>query len=208
MRRDPRATERALRELAADQAGYFTAGQALALGYTYRQQHFHRGRGNWHRVDRGLFRIPDFPVSSRADLVRWTLWSRDRRGCPQAVVSHETALAVHELGDVMPRSIHLTVPHGFRKRAPRGIVLHRGEVGPRAREEHTGFRVTTPLRTLLDLAEDAVSPEHLTAAIRDALATGRVRRGRLQRASVSEAARARLHEALIAVRDVTWKRSA
>lgn len=199
MRRDPRATERALRELAADQGGYFTAGQALTLGYTYRQQHFHRQRASWRAVDRGLFRLPDFPASPHEDLIRWSLWSRDQRGRIQAVVSHETALAVHEIGDIMPRAAHLTVSRGFRKLIPKGIVLHRGEVSPSEREQHTGFWVTTPLRTLLDVAESALSPEHLTAAIRDALERGLVREVRLRRAHMSEAARARVQEALLAI---------
>ena len=203
MRRDPRATERTLREFASDQAGYFTAAEALALGYTYRQQHFHRMRGNWRRVDRGIFRLPDFPASPNENLVRWVLWSRDRRGRPQAVVSHDTALRVHELGDLMPRAIHLTVPQGFRKRTPRGIVAHRGQVPAAAREQHVGFWVTTPLRTLLDAAESALSPEHLTSAVQDALERGLVRGERLRRARVSMQARARIDEALLAVETVT-----
>jgi len=198
MRRDPRATERALRELAADQAGYFTAGQALARGYTYRQQHFHRTRGNWRRVARGLFRFPDFPASPQEHLVRWALWSRDQQGRIQAVASHETALAVHELGDLMSHSVHLTVPFGFRKGAPKAVILHRGKVPPAAREQYTGFWVTTPLRTLLDLAESDLSPEHLTAAVRDAISRGLVREDRLRRARVSDAARTRIDEALLA----------
>jgi predicted nucleotidyltransferase component of viral defense system len=199
MRRDPRETERAIRDLAAEQGGYFTAGQALAVGYSYRQQHFHRGRGNWLRVGRGLFRLRDFPASRHEDLIRWSLWSRDRKGRIQAVVSHATALSVHELGDVMPRKVHLTVPKGFRKQLPAGLVLHRGHVPDAEREFHTGFRITTPLRTLLDVAESALSPEHLLAAVRDALERGLVRGSRLQRARLSDKGRARLSEALSAL---------
>jgi len=46
---------------------------------------------------RGLSRLPDYPPGEREDLIRWSLWSHNRQGFSQAVVSHETALAVHEL---------------------------------------------------------------------------------------------------------------
>jgi len=199
MPRDPRATERALREVAADQGGYFTAGQALSVGYTYRQQHFHRQRGNWLRVDRGLFRMPDFPASRHENLVRWSLWSRDQKGRVQAVVSHESALGVHELTDLMPAAVHLTVPRAFRKQSPSRIVIHRGEVLPADRELHTGFMVTTPFRTILDVAEGDLSPEHLAAALGDAMDRGLVRRRRLQRAPLSAKGRERLSEALLSL---------
>jgi hypothetical protein len=196
MQRDPRKTDRALRDLAADQGGHFTAAQALAVGYSYRQQHFHRERGNWLRVGRGLFRLPDFPASEHEDLIRWSLWSRDRKGHVQATVSHATALSVHELGDVMPRKVHLTVPPGFRKRPPAGLVLHRGHVPETERESHTGYWITTPLRTLLDVAESDLSPEHLATAVRDGLERGLVRRSRLQRARLTDRGHARLSEAV------------
>lgn len=79
MRRDPRDTERQLWDLASGQGGYFTASQALAIGYTYRQQHFHRQRGTWLAIDRGLFRLRVFPASEYEDLIRWSFWSRDQK---------------------------------------------------------------------------------------------------------------------------------
>jgi len=113
MRRDPQENARALYQIAAAQGGYFTAAQARRAGYAYSQQHFHLTRGNWVRIERGLFRLRDFPAGEREDLIRWSLWSRNQKGAPQAVVSHETALTIHELSDVMPDKIHLTVPRGF-----------------------------------------------------------------------------------------------
>jgi hypothetical protein len=57
--------------------------------------------------------------------VRWFLWSRGR-----AVVSHATALAVHDLGVANPARIHLTVPAGLRQTNP-AIVLHRASLDDR-----------------------------------------------------------------------------
>ena len=37
-----------------------------------------------------------------AAIATWSQWSRNQKGVPQAVVSHDTALTVHELSDVMP----------------------------------------------------------------------------------------------------------
>jgi predicted transcriptional regulator of viral defense system len=202
MGKDPRETERALWAVASEQVGYFTAAQALAVGYSYPQQHFHCERGNWLRVDRGVFRLREYPPSAHEDLVRWALWSRDRKGRVRAVVSHDTALSLHELGDIMAGMVHLTVPPGFRKHPSGGCVLHRAALPTADIERRDGFLVTTPLRTLLDVAESDLSPEHLTGAVRDALARGVVRRSNLLSAELSPDPRQRLLEALLAVSEV------
>lgn len=196
MRRDPQENAQALYRIAASQGGYFSAAQAREAGYTYRQQHYHRSRGNWLPIDRGVFRLRDFPPSEREDLIRWSLWSRDQKGVPQAVVSHETALTVHDLSDVMPERVHLTVPKGFRKRVPTGCVLHVASLTEEEIELRAGYSVTTPLRTLLDLADSALSQEHLNVAVREALERGLVRRSLLQSALCPPGARARLDRAL------------
>jgi predicted transcriptional regulator of viral defense system len=198
MQRDPRDNARQLYQVAAAQGGYFTSAQARQAGYAYSQQHFHVSRGNWLKVDRGLFRLRDFPPGEREDLIRWSLWSRNRMGVPQAVVSHDTALTVHALSDVMPDRVHLTVPRGFRKKVLPGCVLHKANLASRDVESRTGYQVTTPLRTLLDVAGGPLSQEHLDKAVRDALERGLVRRRLLKTATCSPAARRRLDRALIA----------
>lgn len=157
---------RHLYDLAGTQGGYFTAAQAIELGYPYQSQKYHVDHGNWERVDRGLFRLPEWPISEHEDLIRWTQWARGR-----AVVSHETALAVHDLGDVNPARVHLTVPARFRKRA-RGVVVHHGEVPDSDVEQRHGFRLTMPLRSLLDVATGDLDLDHLAGAMEEALARG------------------------------------
>ncbi len=105
MRRDRQDLRRQLAAVASAQSGYFTAKQALGVGYSYQAQKYHADRGNWQRVDRGVFRLPEWPVGRHDGLVRWSLWSRGK-----AVVSHETALAVFDVGDFNPSLVHLTVP--------------------------------------------------------------------------------------------------
>ncbi|MGH7774166.1 MAG: type IV toxin-antitoxin system AbiEi family antitoxin domain-containing protein [Candidatus Binatia bacterium] len=199
MRRDPKENERRLLAIASEQGGYFTANQALSVGYTYRQQHFHRQRGNWILIDRGLFRLRDYPSSSHEDLIRWGFWSRDRKGKIRAVVSHESALAFHDLSDIMPAKLHLTVPKGFRKSPPGACMLHYAALADQEIEHHQGFQVTTPLRTIKDVAESTLSPEHLIKAVRDALSRGLIRRKQLEENGMSHLGRQRLTQAMEAL---------
>lgn len=164
-------------EIADRQAGYFTAKQAGEAGYDYRLQHYHRERGHWIPVGHGLFRLSRYPEGENEDLVRLSLWSRNRGGELQAVASHETALRLHGLSDLMPGKVHLSVPKGFRKRPPKGIVLHKSDLADGDVEAWNGFEVTTPLRTIMDVARSReTSPEHLESAVREAVARGLVRR--------------------------------
>jgi hypothetical protein len=169
-RQDPRDSRRRLLSRAAVQSGYFTAAQAREAGYSYQAQRYHTQRGNWIRVDRGVYRLPEWPPGPHDDLVRWTLWSGGR-----GVVSHDTALAVHELGDVMPARVHLTVPPGFARRSP-AVILHFALVPSEDREEREGYTVTTPLRSILDTAAAGIQTDHLTGVIEDALSRGVVTR--------------------------------
>jgi predicted transcriptional regulator of viral defense system len=165
--KDRRALRRRLVAVAGTQSGYFSAAQALDAGYSYQAQKQNADRGNWLKVGRGIFRLPEWPPGRREDLVRLALWSRGR-----AAVSHESALSVHGLGDVNPARIHLTVPPGFRQRVPRGVVLHRAELPATDVREQEGFRVTTPLRSLLDVAAGDLDLDLLAGAIEDALEQG------------------------------------
>ncbi len=173
--RDPIDNRRRLARVASAQSGYFTAAQALDVGYSYQAQKYHVDRGNWLRVDRGLYRLPEWPVGAHEDLVRWALWSKGR-----AVVSHDTALSVYELGELNPARVHLTVPSHFRAKAP-GVVLHKGVLPGVDIEEHEGYRVTTPERALLDVAAGNLDLDLLAGAIRDALERGMSTRARLLR---------------------------
>jgi predicted transcriptional regulator of viral defense system len=153
--------------LAESQGGYFTSADASALGYTTSHQHFHVKRENWARVGRGIYRLKNFPSTGHEDLIRWWLWSRKK-----GAISHESAAAVYDLGDVLPAKTHLTVPPDFRKKAAAGVVLHKALLVGKDVEMHEGFRVTTPLRTILDLARGHLDQERLTAVTKDAMRKG------------------------------------
>ena len=184
--------QRTLYSVAADQGSYFTTKQALAVGYTYPDQHYHVTHGNWERVARGIFRLHEYPLPEREDLIVLSLMSHDRTDQPQVVFSHETALTLHDLSDANPARIHLTVPPGFRRQLPDGIVLHRGIVPAEEWEERDGYRVTTPLRTLTDIATSPTSWPFLESAVRDALRRGVVRRRQLLTVALPAEAQARM----------------
>lgn len=159
---DRRDLRRRLFAVAAEQGGYFSAAQAKAIGYSYQAQAHHVAAGNWHRVDRGLFRLPEWVPTPHDDLARWTLWSSNR-----AVVSHETALAVHEIGEFESARVHLTVPSGFRMQDA-ALTLHRANLAAEDVLVRTGFRLTTVTRSLVDVAARAPAEDQLARAIDDA----------------------------------------
>lgn len=178
--------------IAFGQAGFFTAAQALDVGYSYQAQKYHVDSGNWIRVDRGLFRLPNWPSGLDDQHVRWSLWSAGR-----GVVSHESALRIHELSDVDPARIHLTVPPGFRSTDPL-VVLHPDVLPESDAERRQAWSITTPLRTLVDVAGGDLSQELVDRAVSDAIDRGLVTRRTLLRrtADIAERPALRLERAL------------
>lgn len=194
--RSSRQSARTLTVLAQTQGGYFTTKQAATAGYGYRHLDYHETVGNFERVAHGLYRLPTVPIAEHDDLIRLTFWSRNQKDEPQAVVSHESALVLHELTDLLPNRIHLTVPPTFRKSAPNGCALHKATLASADIEEREGFYVTTPLRTLLDAASSGMSQEQLNVAVRDALTRGLIRRKALENVARKSPDAARLTEGL------------
>jgi len=161
-----------LYETALAQEGHFTTQQALDAGYSSQLLMKYLNSGKIIRVRRTVYRLKHFPPGQQEDLVALWLWS-NRAG----VFSHETALMLHELSDVLPARAHLTVPAKWRRRriqVPDGVVLHYADVPKRDRAWVGAVPVTSPARTLADCAADYVSPDFLSSAISQALARGMV----------------------------------
>ena len=144
----------ALFAVAEGQQGYFTSKQAAEAGYQLGSQAHHVKSGNWTRVERGIYRLTRFPQSSEEQLVIYALWSRNRAGEPEGVYSHQTALSIHELSDLNPAKLQMTVPFAFWRTAknPNVLVPHRSNLNEKPVEPRQGFAVTRPLRTISDLA--------------------------------------------------------
>ena len=93
-------------DLAAGQAGYFTAAQARELGYSARSLVHRVAAGHFERVGRGFYRLVGVSSSPHEDVVAAWLRSSSRG----AVVSHDTALALYDLAASRSHEIHLTLP--------------------------------------------------------------------------------------------------
>lgn len=161
------------------QQGYFTTKQAIAAGYSYRAHNYHVNTGAWVREHRGIYRLAQFPDSPDGHYVLWSLWSCNRQAIPQGVFSHQTALSIHELSDIMPAKLHLIVPPGFRRNSeiPKILHLHCADLTGSDIEQRHGFRVVRPLRAIMDLLKDAtVSKDHLRQAFQQGSARGLITR--------------------------------
>ncbi len=163
---DRRELRRRLFRLAAHQGGYFSASQAKSEGYSYQAQAHHVAAGNWIRVDRGVFRLAEWVPELNDQLSRWTLWSKGR-----GIVSHASALAVHSIGEFESARVHLTVPAPFSMRDP-AVMLHFADLQPGDIVDHPGYRVTTVLRSLIDVAAEGADEDQLGRAIHEAVAAG------------------------------------
>jgi len=173
----PRERQSELYQLAQSQGGYFTTKQAAALGFTSNKRVYHVRVGNWLREHRGIYKLARFPEPERSDLILWWLWSRDRSDRPTGVFSHQTALSIHDLTDVNPARLDLTVPMNFRRgvATPKVLRLHRDDVRPEDRETLYGVLVTNAMRAILDVwKEGSLSKPALCAAFREALKRGSI----------------------------------
>jgi len=149
--------------VAQAQGGYFTTAQAAQSGYSRPLLHKHLAGGRMVRARRGVYRLVHFPPSDHEDLVILWLWSEQA-----GVFSHETALALHDLSDVLPGKVHLTLPASWRRRrlqVPPGLVLHFADVGEPDRASFSAVPVTGPLRTIRDCIGTDVAPSLVRQAI-------------------------------------------
>jgi len=157
-------------EVALGQDGHFTTAQAALSGYSRPLLHKHLGGGRIVRVRRGIYRLVHFPTSDRENLVVSWLWSQQA-----GVFSHETALALHDLCDVLPDKLHLTLPARWRRRrlrAPAGLVLHFADVTERDRSSFGAVPITAALRTLMDCIDADLAPGLLDQAVLQARRRG------------------------------------
>jgi predicted transcriptional regulator of viral defense system len=163
--------------VAASQHGYFTTRQAAEAGYSSQLLVHHRHAGRMMRVRRGIYRLVHFPAGEHEELIVAWLWSE-----LAGVVSHQTALALHGLSDVLPAHVHLSLPSAWRRRrfrVPADVILHLADV---PREDRTWFGAvptTNARRSLNDCARAGLSPELLRQAARQALRRGLVSRAEL-----------------------------
>jgi predicted transcriptional regulator of viral defense system len=173
-----------LYSLVEEQAGYFSAQQAATAGFSWERLVEHSRTGRFQRVRHGIYRLTQFPASPFEDL----FIARLRCG-PKAAISHESALAVYDLSDVMPGEIHVTVPRTASRRR-KGIRQHTRPLRPGDVKNREGLPVTSVPRTIADVAKAGLAEELVRGAIQQALQRGLTDRKSLLREARQQRGRA------------------
>ena len=159
--------------VAEAQAGYFSANQAQTLGFSYERLSDNVKSHRFLRVRQGVYRLNHFPGSPIEDMfIAWL------RAGPSAVISHESALVVYDLSDILPNEIHIIV-HRNASRRRKGIRQHTNRLQANEITMRQGLPITTVERTLTDLIATGTAEEQIRLAIQEALQRGLTDREKL-----------------------------
>jgi very-short-patch-repair endonuclease len=156
--------DQAVRELwvlARRQHWVVARSQLLELGFSRRWIQHRIAIGRLHPLHRGVYAV------GRPHVTPYGRWMAAVLGCgPEAVLSHESAAA---LWGIRPAAsgLEVSVVTGANRR-PEGITVHRRpSLRPGEVTTHRGIPVTSPTRTLIDIAV-RLDREQLEAAINQA----------------------------------------
>jgi very-short-patch-repair endonuclease len=168
------ATDGVIARLARAQNGAVAWNQLIAAGLSPAQIRTRIARGQLHRLHRGVYAVSD-PVLLPLACHSAALLSAGKRG----LISHRTAALLWRLTERTDPAIDVTVI-GASARPRGGLRLHRA----RSLDDRdvTGLhhlRLTTPARTVIDLAMDA-STRELEHALAEARALRLITDGGLQ----------------------------
>jgi very-short-patch-repair endonuclease len=151
--------DHAVAELAGRQHGVVARRQLteLVLKETAIARRVRAGR--LHRVHRGVYAVGHSILTPRGHWMAATL------ACGRtAVLSHASAAALWELRPSAAAKIDVTVTTAGGRARP-GLRIHRGpSLGASEVTTHAGIPVTTPERTILDIAA-ALSPRQIERAL-------------------------------------------
>ena len=163
--------------LAAGQWGLLTTAQAQRHGISRDQLNHLVAVGVLERVEHGVYAAIAAPDGHRDKRVAWLvlapgLMAEERLADPTAtgVLSHTSAAALHQLGDLRDDIPEVTVSR--RKQTRRPMRIHRL---PLAADDVTlveGLPVTTPERTVADLLRDGHDLDHVAHLAGDGLTRG------------------------------------
>jgi very-short-patch-repair endonuclease len=147
--------------LARAQHGVIALVQLLELGYTMSAIKHRIAKGRLHPVRRAVYAV------GRPEITRKGEWMASVLSCGRgALLSHGSAAALWRIRDERDPAIHVSIQSGG-VRCQTGIVLHRRGALEDDADRCSGIPVTTPVRTLLDIALQ-LSPYELEAAVNEA----------------------------------------
>ncbi len=149
--------------IASDNHGYVTTRDASQAGIDPAQLKLLARRGRLERAAHGVYRVLALPRTERDEFALAVAWST-RKG----IISHESALVLHEMSDVNPARIHMTIPVETYPRAKGSdlYTLHRTfNIDPAEITEVESIPVTTATRTIRDCIETGSDPFQIRNAI-------------------------------------------
>jgi very-short-patch-repair endonuclease len=172
-----RDVERVLREVGVAQHGVAGRAQLLArgLGPDVIDRMIRSGR--LVVLHRGVYQVGPLPVARAAEAGAVLRCGNTSR------ISHRSAAALHNLldADRVPREVEVTMSRR-RHRRIRGVRIHRvRDLRPDEVTIVDGLPVTTPARTLLDIAETPGAGRVVEQAFATALRRGLVTRDEVRR---------------------------
>ena len=170
----PRSRMDELIAIAGENDGLLTSKQARNAGILDSVLARLAQRGRLERAARGVYRIAHFPQAKFSQYREAILWAEASQGPEEAVLSHETALAVYGISDANPSQVHITVPKSsrLRRERPAWIAIHRDNLGPADVTLHEGLPITTVVRTVADVLHSSGRIDLVRQAIRDARRDG------------------------------------
>ena len=132
-----------LAEQALKQEGLVTRQQALDTGLSADAISRRIRRGTWQRVMPLVYAVNGAPRTWMQRVVATWLWA------PDGAISHLTAAAIWKFEGCKRGPIELTIPH--RRQHP-DIKVHVASLGRGEAGRLDAIRITSPTRTLVDLA--------------------------------------------------------
>ncbi|NMC60148.1 MAG: hypothetical protein GYA51_12330 [Candidatus Methanofastidiosa archaeon] len=162
------STYNELYKIAEAQGGYFTVTQAKSVGFSPQGLFSLKSNNRFKHITYGIYRITHYPSSEYEDIMIAVLKSG-----PKAVVSHDTALAVYQLSDIMPAIIHLTIPKN-RFRGHKEIRYHTARITPKEITNFNGLPITTVERTITDVIRSGMDATLIRQAIEQAIQRGMI----------------------------------
>lgn len=151
-------------EIAASQHGFFSTRQAAGLGIGHASLYKSPDVG---LTDfRGVHRFLRFPAHEQDILVAAFVWSEG-----SGVISHGSALDLHDLSDYIPGRIEMTLPNAWLRRAvPQLIFPFYEELLAEDVQWWGAFKVTTARKSVEDFIAWGVRPDLAAQALEEGCA--------------------------------------